>query len=122
MKGSSGFFIIVVAIVLVYVMFFLPQRRQQKARQTMMNQLAPGSQILTAGGIYAMVTEVTNDRIVARIGLDEGLLVELDHRAVLRVVSDASTAPTLEESPSENDDDIENEFDEDEEQGVKEHP
>ncbi len=104
MKGSSGFFIIIVVIVLVYVLLFLPQRRQQKARQTMMSQLAPGNRILTAGGIYAMVTEVTSEKIVARIGLDEGLLVELDHRAVLRVVNDVPASDTPVSEPEESED------------------
>lgn len=104
MKGSSGFFIIIVVIVLVYVLLFLPQRRQQKARQTMMNQLSPGNRILTAGGIYATIIEVTSEKIVARIGLDEGFLVDLDHRAVLRVVNDvpASDEPLSESEENEN--------------------
>jgi len=73
----------------------LPQRRQQKQRKSMMANLGPGAKVLTAGGIYAQITEVHQDLYVARIAPDTE--VELDLRAILRVVE-----PAVKPEPSIN--------------------
>lgn len=97
MKNPGGLLMIVVMIALVYGLMILPQRRQQKAKQNMVKSLAPGARILTAGGMYATVLEVRNDSIIGRLGLGEGLDVEFDQRAVLRVVQPAPQ-PEVQES------------------------
>lgn len=89
MKNPAGLLIVVVLVALVYSMMILPQRRQQKARQAMLKDLAPGARILTAGGMYMTVLAVDDKSILARLGQGDGLDIELDHRAVIRVVERA---------------------------------
>ncbi|GMA59837.1 hypothetical protein GCM10025859_02770 [Alicyclobacillus fastidiosus] len=63
----------------------------------MMKELAPGAKIMTASGIYAEVAEIHGDIIVARIA--DGVEVEMDTRAVVRVVSEATEVPAEDEHP-----------------------
>lgn len=89
---SSNIIFLVILVVVFYALMVLPQRRQQKQRKNMMQSLAPGAKVLTAGGIYAQITEVHDDLYVARIAPETE--VELDVRAILRVVEPAPKPET----------------------------
>jgi preprotein translocase subunit YajC len=67
-------------LVLVWVLLIAPQRRRQAQQKQMLQELNAGDEILTAGGIYATVLEVGEDRL--RVELSPGLQVTLDRRAV----------------------------------------
>ncbi|GMA51937.1 hypothetical protein GCM10025857_32940 [Alicyclobacillus contaminans] len=82
--------LIVVMLVVFYALLILPQRRQQKQRQQMMKSLGPGARILTTSGIYGRVTSVQDD--VLRVQVAEGVDMEFDPRAVMRVVEPAPEA------------------------------
>lgn len=79
--------LLVVLLGVFYALMILPQRRQQKQRAIMMQQLGPGAKILTAGGMYATVVAIHDSGLTATIA--EGIQVELENRAVLRVVEGA---------------------------------
>ncbi|EPZ52773.1 preprotein translocase subunit YajC [Alicyclobacillus acidoterrestris] len=89
MHGNSLIFLVILVIVFYFLMI-LPQRRNQKKKAQMMRELAPGTKIMTASGIYAEVAEVHGDILVARVA--EGVEIEMDTRAVVRVVSEAPAA------------------------------
>ncbi len=51
-------------------MWFLivaPHRKRQKDLQTMISKVVSGDEVLTAGGIYGVVTNVKDDRFVLKI-------------------------------------------------------
>ncbi|MCL6548918.1 MAG: preprotein translocase subunit YajC [Alicyclobacillus sp.] len=84
-------------IAVFYFLLIVPQRRQQKQRSAMMAQLGPGAKVLTSSGIYGHVVNVRNDILRVRIAPD--VEVEMDNRAVVRVVEPAppSEEPAAEE-------------------------
>ncbi|OFW77145.1 MAG: preprotein translocase subunit YajC [Alicyclobacillus sp. RIFOXYA1_FULL_53_8] len=97
----GNIFLLLVLLGVFYALLILPQRRQQKQRATMMQKLAPGAKILTAGGMYAMVVAIHDSGLTATIA--DGIQVELDNRAVLRVVEAAPSSdvnPDLESDVS----------------------
>ncbi|MFB5190111.1 preprotein translocase subunit YajC [Alicyclobacillus fastidiosus] len=113
MKGNSLIFLVILVVVF-YFLLILPQRRNQKKKAEMMKGLAPGAKIMTASGIYAEVAEIHDDIIVARVA--EGVEVEMDSRAVVRVVSEATAVPAQGEHPLGAPDEYEeDEFDDSEE-------
>lgn len=122
MKSQSIIFIVLI-LVIFYVLFIVPQRRQQKNRQTMVNKLGPGAKVLTSGGIYGEIVSVEGDVLLVRIA--EDVEIELDQRAIIRVVAEAPlTDITEDEDDEEFGDEEENEslsrFDEgDQEELVK---
>ncbi len=93
---SGNLILIVVMLVVLYVLLILPQRRQQKQRNNMMQQLGPGAKILTAGGMYATVTAMTDTGVRAVIA--DGVEVDFDNRAVVRVVQGAPASDSTEET------------------------
>lgn len=83
----GNIFLIVIVLAVFYALMILPQRRQAKQRSAMMKQLGPGAKVVTTSGIYGDVVEITEDRVFVTIAPD--VEIELDPRAVLRVVESA---------------------------------
>lgn len=87
--------LIVIVLAVFYALMILPQRRQAKQRTAMMKQLGPGARVVTSSGMYGDVVEITEDRIYVEIAPD--VEVELDPRAVVRVVEPAISEHISEE-------------------------
>ncbi|SFU78624.1 preprotein translocase subunit YajC [Alicyclobacillus macrosporangiidus] len=87
---TQNIILLVVMLVVFYALLIVPQRRQQKQRQNMMKQLGPGAKILTTAGIFGRVVQVNDDVLVVNIA--DGVDIQLDSRAVLRVVEPAPQA------------------------------
>ncbi len=54
----------------MYFLLIAPQRKKQKEHEKMLGALAAGDEVVTAGGIYGVITQVKDDRFVVRIGGD----------------------------------------------------
>lgn len=69
--GGSGMSINLIMMVLLFGgMWFLliaPQRKKQKLHAKMLQELGTGDHVLTAGGIYGVITNVKDDRFVVKI-------------------------------------------------------
>ena len=78
-------YVIAFAILLVlgYVFLVVPARRRQRAHQAMQDEIGEGDEIITAGGIHAVVREAAEDEL--RIEIAPGTVVTLDRRAVAAV-------------------------------------
>jgi preprotein translocase subunit YajC len=75
----------------MYFLLIAPQRKKQKAHEKMLTELQAGDEIVTAGGIYGVITGVKDDRFVVRIG-DNNAKVEVGKSFVSAVVKKASAA------------------------------
>lgn len=100
MKGGSSLIFLVIVVIVFYFLLILPQRRQQRKKAEMMKQLAPGSRVMTASGIYGDVVEIDGDIVIVEIA--EGVEIEMDQRAIVRVISEGYAYE--EEEPTENED------------------
>ena len=68
--GGPGMMNIIFLVLLFGAMWFLliaPQRKKQKEHQKMLKELSSGDEVVTAGGIYGVITNVKEDRFVVRI-------------------------------------------------------
>ncbi len=81
---------ILVMLVLLWVLLIAPQRRRQQAQRRMLDDVNVGDEILTAGGIYATVREVGDQRILAELA--PGMTVTLDRRAVAQILTEDEPA------------------------------
>jgi preprotein translocase subunit YajC len=90
--------VIIVAVLLAlgWVFLVLPARRRQRAHAAMQDDIAVGDEIITAGGIHAVVQEAGEDEL--RVEIAPGTVVRLDRRAVAAVARDVP-----EETPAQED-------------------
>ena len=68
----------------MYFFMIAPQRRKQKEHEKMLAALESGDEIITTGGIYAVITNVKDDRFVVRIA--DNTKVELGKGFVQTVI------------------------------------
>lgn len=87
--GITAFLPFILMFAAMYFLLIAPQRKKQKQHQQMVAALATGDEVLTSGGIYGIVTNVKDDRLVVRIG--EGTKVEIARSFVQSVQKKASS-------------------------------
>ena len=72
----------------MYFLLIAPQRKKQKAHEKMLTELTSGDEVVTAGGIYGVITSVKDDRFVIRIG-DNNAKVEVGKAFISALVKKA---------------------------------
>jgi preprotein translocase subunit YajC len=88
-SGGSGFFIlIIVAFAFLWFVLVRPQKKRQVAQQRMLNELNPGDEVVTAGGIYGEITALGDDEVTLRIA--DGVEVRVARRAIGGIVPPAA--------------------------------
>ena len=58
---------IVFMVLIFYFLLYRPQQKAKKARDEMLNSLKVGTKIITAGGIYGTITEVSDEILKVQI-------------------------------------------------------
>lgn len=64
-----------------WFLLVLPARRRAKTAAAMQSQLAVGDQVVTTGGIYGAIAQVTDDRIGLEVA--PGVVIELARGALV---------------------------------------
>ena len=98
--GGAGFFLIVIAFGFLYFVLVRPQKKRQLAQTRMLNELAVGDEVVTAGGIYGEIVGLGEDDVKVRIAPD--IEVRVARRAIASVTPAASPSAEL-EAPEEPD-------------------
>jgi len=81
--GYAALIIIVALVVLGWVTLVLPARRRQRSHQAMQDAVEVGDEIITAGGVHAVVRDAEGEEL--RVEVAPGVVVTLDRRAVAAV-------------------------------------
>jgi len=75
--------VIVVLVALAWGLLALPHRRRQRSHQEMQDGVEIGDEIITAGGMHAVVREASDEEL--RVEIAPAVIVTLDRRAVAAV-------------------------------------
>lgn len=76
--------ILVLLLAAMWLLVIRPQRARQKAAQQTLNALVPGTEVLTAGGLYGTVRKVDDDDVHVEIAPDT--VVRVARRAIASVI------------------------------------
>lgn len=85
----EGLFLPLVMVAMIGFMFY-SQRKQQKQRQEALNQIKKGDEIVTIGGLYGIVDEIDDKKVVLDI---DGIYLTFERGAIRNRVA-SSNAPT----------------------------
>jgi preprotein translocase subunit YajC len=66
-SGLMGFLPIILMFVVLYFLMIRPQMKRQKEQKAMMEALAKGDEVVTAGGILGKVTKVADAYVTLEI-------------------------------------------------------
>ncbi len=58
---------LVVMFGLMYFVFMRPQRKRMKERQQMVSELKRGDKVITAGGIYGVIENISEDSALIKV-------------------------------------------------------
>ena len=88
---NGGFFVLIVLVLfLLWLLMVRPQRRRRQAQEEMIDNVRPGDEVLTAGGLFAHVVRVIDDEVT--VELSPGVEARLAKRAIAAVVDSEETA------------------------------
>jgi|SRR5215210_4536324 len=82
----NGLLVIALLFVVFWFMLIRPQRARAREQQELIASLEPGDEIVTAGGLYGVITEV--DREVLKVEIADGLVVRTARNAVAGIVEE----------------------------------
>jgi len=88
MNSAGPVIVIAVLLALAWVFLVLPARRRSRAHAAMQDEIEVGNEIITAGGIHAVVRKAGEEELQVEIA--PGVVVKLDRRAVAAVAQDVS--------------------------------
>ena len=63
-----------------YFMLWRPQKKEQEKRQNLLNNLKEGDEIITIGGIYGVITAISEKRVKVKIA--DGVQIVMARNAV----------------------------------------
>ena len=82
--SAAPLLLIVALAALAWLFLVRPQKRRQVQQSSMLDNIEPGDEILTAGGFYGFVREVDDDQLTVEIA--PGTNIRLAKRAVAAVI------------------------------------
>ena len=98
MDQSSGMglgFTIVWLVVLFGIMYFLmvrPQKKEQKRIQAMLNDMAVGDSVVTTGGFYGVIIDMTEEDVIVEFGNNKNCRIPMRKQAIAEVEKAGSAA------------------------------
>ena len=98
MDASSGMGMvgaIVWMVVLFGIMYFLmlrPQKKEQKRLQAMLNDMEVGDSIVTTGGFYGVVIDMTEEDVIVEFGNNKNCRIPMRKQAIAEVEKAGSSA------------------------------
>ena len=98
MNASSGMGMvgaIVWMVVLFGIMYFLmlrPQKKAQKRLQAMLNDMEVGDSIVTTGGFYGVVIDMTEEDVIVEFGNNKNCRIPMRKQAIAEVEKAGSAA------------------------------
>ncbi len=67
-------------------MLIRPQQQQQKKRKEMLSSLQKGDRVVSIGGIFGMIKELTEDTVILRIA--DNVNIKMARAGIDRVMKD----------------------------------
>jgi preprotein translocase subunit YajC len=75
-SNLMSFLPIILMFVVLYFLMIRPQMKRQKEQKSMMDALAKGDEVVTAGGILGKVTKVTDGYVTLEIANGTEIIVQ----------------------------------------------
>ena len=89
--GQGGGMTMLLMLALIFVVMWLfmirPQQKRQKELNNFRNSLSKGDKVVTVGGIYGTVIEVTDNKVLLEI--DKDVKIKVDKASLVKDFSDA---------------------------------
>lgn len=91
MSGGIMIIWIVALVALMYFMMIRPQKKEQKRLRAMLNDMQVGDAVVTNGGFYGIVIDITDEDVIVEFGNNKNCRIPMRKAAIAEVekMSDA---------------------------------
>jgi preprotein translocase, YajC subunit len=86
MANYSGIIMIVLLFVVFYFFMIRPQSKRQKEIKNFRAAMKVGDKVITSGGIYGRIKEISDDTILLEV--DENVRIRVDKNSVFATAAD----------------------------------
>ncbi len=100
--GLASFLPLILLFVAAWFLLIRPQQKRAREQSEMLSRLKAGDEVMTAGGIYATVVSVGEERV--RIAIADGSELEVARQAVRDILSSALDESDDDEPDADEDD------------------
>ena len=87
--GTGGMAMMLVYVVVIGVaMYFLairPQKKEQKRLNAMLSELAVGDSVVTTGGFYGVIIDITDEDVIVEFGSNKNCRIPMRKAAIAEV-------------------------------------
>ena len=92
---ASTIYMIVMLVIMFALMYFLmirPQKKEQKRVTAMLNDMEVGDAIVTTGGFYGVIIDITDEDVIVEFGNNKNCRIPMKKAAIAEVekASDAT--------------------------------
>lgn len=82
---------------LMYFLMIRPQKKEQKRLQAMLSDMAVGDAVVTTGGFYGIVIDITEDDVIVEFGNNKNCRIPMRKGAIAEVEKAESAIETTAE-------------------------
>lgn len=95
-SGGDMQMMIVIAMCMVAVYFFVmrPNNKKRKEMQKLLDSLAVGDEVLTAGGIAGKIVKITDNKEYVLIAVSEGFTMQIRRNYIAQVLPKGTLVAT----------------------------
>lgn len=86
--GFMQILMLVGFVVIFYLLIWMPQRKRAKEQRDLINALAKGDEVITNGGIYGKISQITDDYTMLTIA--NGVDIKIQKAAIITVLPKGS--------------------------------
>lgn len=76
---------LVVMFAIMYFLMIRPQRKEQKRMTAMLNDMAVGDSVVTTGGFYGVILDITDDDVIVEFGNNKNCRIPMRKSAIAEV-------------------------------------
>ena len=92
-NGFSMIFMLIIVFAMSYFFLIRPGKKQQQQRQSMLNQLKKGDQVVTIGGLHGQIYEINDEQNTILIDAD-GVILTFSRTAIREITPTTGVATT----------------------------
>ena len=87
--GGMGLWGMIIYLVVIFgLMYFIairPQKKQQKKQQEMLAAMEIGDSVMTNGGFFGVIIDITDDVVIVEFGSNKNCRIPMDKAAIAKV-------------------------------------
>lgn len=88
-SAGGGLMLLVFYVVIIggamYFMAIRPQKKEQKRINAMLSEMAVGDSIVTTGGFYGVVIDITDEDVIVEFGSNKNCRIPMRKTAIAEV-------------------------------------